>query len=139
MSILSPARSTSLSVNLKPAMAPDGRGSGKRYRPGWSGCVASASSPESLLVHSQMTDGLGLATCQSTPDGPIHDAVDFVPTQPQLLGDSFLAGGFQPGNGEGFKKSREAAGWFSPGQLQHAHAMSRALGARRLGVEDGAV
>src|SRR5260370_1070458 len=65
--------------------------------------------------------------------------MDFVPPQPQLLGDSFLAGGFQPGNGEGFKKSREAAGWFSPGQLQHAHAMSRALGARRLGVEDGAV
>jgi hypothetical protein len=94
---------------------------------------------KSLLVHSQVGDGFGLAPGQPAPDGPVHNAVDFVPAKPQLVAHRLLTGGFQPGNGKCFEQRGEAAGGLGPGQLHHTHAVSRAPGAGRLGVQDGAV
>jgi hypothetical protein len=49
------------------------------------GRVRSRRRSDGLLVHSQMADGFGLAALQSALDGSLHDAVDLVPTQPQLV------------------------------------------------------
>ena len=94
---------------------------------------------ERLFVHPKMADGVGLPALQAALHGALHDAVDLIPAQSQLLTHGLLAGGFQPGNGEGFKQRGKAAGGFGPGQLHHAHAVRGALGARRIGVQDGAV
>src|SRR5207244_3209493 len=50
---------------------------------------------EGLLIHSQMTDGVGLPALQSALHGSLQDAVDLVPAQSQLLADGLLAGSFQ--------------------------------------------
>jgi hypothetical protein len=41
-----------------------------------------------------MANGIGLPALQSALHGSLHDAVDLVPAESQLLGDGLLAGSF---------------------------------------------
>ena len=101
-------------------------------------CLLYTSLAVSLLVHSQAADGFGLAAPQATLHGALHDGVDFIPAQAELIGDGLLAGGFQPGNGKRFKQGGKAARRFRPGKFHHTHAVDGTLAAGRFGVQDGA-
>src|SRR5437870_5656708 len=46
---------------------------------------------------------------QTALDGPIHDAVDFIPTQMKLFGDRLLTGHLQPIDRQPFKQCGESA------------------------------
>src|SRR5260370_18134536 len=68
-----------------------------------------------------------------------HDAVNLIPTQPQLFGDRLLASVFQPRNGQPFHQGGKARVGLGPRQLYHAHPVLTTLTARRCGMQNGAV
>lgn len=92
--------------------------------------------PERLLVDADLADPFGLPPLQSTLDGPLHNAVDLVPTQLQQSRYSLLARRFQPFDRQRLEQRRKAARRLRPRQLDRLHAMVPAFRARRLGMED---
>ena len=86
-----------------------------------------------------MCHRLGLTPFQSALHRALHDAVNFIPAEVQLLGYRFLAGGLEPGNGQGFKQGGEARARFRPGQRHHLHSVLWASRSRRAGVQNGLI
>jgi hypothetical protein len=93
-------------------------------------------SGKGFLIDPQTLDGLGLTTLQTSFDGPLLNRMHLVPTQPELIGDRFLAGCLEPIDGQSFKPCCEPAGWLSPCKLYGSSAVLGAVAARRFGIQD---
>ena len=83
-----------------------------------------------------MDDRLRFAPLQSPLYRALHDAVDLIPCQLELLGNRLLAGNLQPFNRHRLKQLCETAQWCRPRHFHHPYSMLRALAPRRFGVED---
>ncbi len=63
--------------------------------------------------------------------------MNFIPTQPHLISDGFLAGRLEPLDHDGFKQGSEAAVGLGPRHSDNANTMLMAVGAGRSCVQDG--
>jgi len=95
--------------------------------------------PESLLIKADVLQRFRFTPCQASFDSPIHDSVDFVPTQSQILRYNLLAGHPQPIDRQTFKQHREPAPLLRPRQLYDFRPTLLTLAPRRIRVQDSLV
>ena len=92
-----------------------------------------------LLIDSQPRQRFCLPPFQTTLHRSLHDPVNLVPTQSQLLPHRLLTRASQPVNHQTLLQRRESARRFRPRQFHNSHTMLRTFGPRWPGVQYGLI
>lgn len=92
-----------------------------------------------LIDPHSLIDSPVVSWLKSLADGPLHDAVDGVPTLRQLSADCADRGFLQPVDHQALEQGREARATFSPGHLDQADIMFRIIDPRNVGRQDSLV
>jgi hypothetical protein len=92
--------------------------------------------PEGFLINPDMFQRLRFTSRQTSFDSSVHDPVDFIPAQLQMLGHRLLTCSAQPVDRQTCKQQRETAPLFCPWQLYIPRTVLVTVASWRISIQD---